>query len=84
VIYLTSYIIFLVWFMVFNATFNYILQVYRGGQFYWWRKPDYPVKTIDLSQVMDKFYHIMLSLVHIARKGVRSCNFSGDRNLLHI
>ena len=25
----------------FNATFNNIL--YRGGQFYWQRKPEYPV-----------------------------------------
>ena len=29
------------WFMGLNATFNYI-QLYRGGQFYWWRKPEYP------------------------------------------
>ena len=27
--------------MVFNATFNNI----SGGQFYWWRKPDYPEKA---------------------------------------
>ena len=33
--------------MVFNATFSNIL--YRGGQFYWRRKPEYPEKINDLS-----------------------------------
>jgi hypothetical protein len=28
-------------------------QLYRGGQLYWWRKPEYLVKTIDT-------YHIKI------------------------
>ena len=46
-----------------------IFQLYRGSQFYWWKKPDDPEKTTNLPQVTAKHYNIMLYLVHLAWAG---------------
>jgi hypothetical protein len=46
-----------------------IFQLYRGGQIYWWRKPEYLEKTNDLPKVTDKHNHIMLYWVNLVWAG---------------
>ena len=75
------------WFMVFNATFNNKFQLYRGGQFYRRRKPEYPEKTgvpggnrrtrrkpEDPEKTKSLLYRL---------SGIRTHNISGDRYCLH-
>jgi hypothetical protein len=40
-----------------------IIQIYRGSQFYWWRKLEHQDKTTDLPQVTDKLlsHNVILS-----------------------
>jgi hypothetical protein len=64
--------------LLFIATFN-TFHLYRGDQFYWWRKPEWREKTMGLPQVTDKLYQLMLHRLG----GIRTHNVSGDRYWLH-
>jgi hypothetical protein len=71
--------------MVFNAIFNNIFQLYRGGQFLLMEESRVPKKnTTALQQVIDKLYHILLYRVYLAMSGIRTHNFNADMHWLHL
>jgi hypothetical protein len=45
--------------LAFNNNHSPIL-FYHGDQFQWWKKPEYPERTIDHGQATGKLYHLQL------------------------
>ena len=59
-----------------------IFQLYHGSQLYWWKTPEYPEKTTDLSHVTDKLYHIILFyILYVFWKVKKLRLFVNEQNL---
>ena len=69
------------WFLTPIST---ICQLYPGGQFYWWRKPQNQEKTTDLPQVANKLLsHNVVSSTPRRERALQTHNFSGERHGLY-
>ena len=65
----------LVWFMMFNATFNNISVILLLSVLLV-EETGVPRENTDLSQITDKLYHSMLYRVHHDMSGIQTRNFS--------
>jgi hypothetical protein len=45
-----------------------IFQLYLGGQFHWWRKPENPEKASDLSKSLTNFITYILTIENKNKK----------------
>ena len=59
-----------------------IFQLLRGGQLYLSKQSEYQEKTMDLPQVTNKLYHIILYRAYLAMRVIGTRIFSGDRHWL--
>jgi hypothetical protein len=63
------------------SSLSMLVQLYRGDQFYWWRKPEDPGENH--RPVARHWQTLSHNVGHLALIGIRTHNISGDRHWLH-